>query len=137
MGGLILAAGTGLLSLRLPPPPPLSSRCPCLVSGGGGGGTITFHFPNFLRRLEFEVLLCVCWLDEVLLLPPAQPAAKRAPKAAKSHAKPSKRAAKPAAQVAAKPAAAEPISVAPVEHVQLFKVKYLRQTKWHTKPVTQ
>ena len=35
------------------------------------------------------------------------------------------------AQVAAKPAAGEPIRMAPVEHVQLFKVKYSRQKKWH------
>eukprot|EP00670_Eutreptiella_braarudii_P006644 CAMPEP_0174280360 /NCGR_PEP_ID=MMETSP0809-20121228/643_1 /TAXON_ID=73025 ORGANISM="Eutreptiella gymnastica-like, Strain CCMP1594" /NCGR_SAMPLE_ID=MMETSP0809 /ASSEMBLY_ACC=CAM_ASM_000658 /LENGTH=115 /DNA_ID=CAMNT_0015373195 /DNA_START=1242 /DNA_END=1588 /DNA_ORIENTATION=+ len=49
--------------------------------------------------------------------------------------------AKPAAQVAAKPAAqpaaGEPIPVAPAEHVQLFKVKYSRQKKWHTEPVSQ
>ena len=75
------------------------------------------------------------------LEPPAKPAAKPAPKAAKPRAKPSKRAAKPAAQVAAKPAAnpaaGEPIPVAPVEHVQLFKVKRSRQKKLHTKPVAQ
>ena len=59
-----------------------------------------------------------------LTLPPAKPA----PKAANPRAKPSTKAAKPAAQVgakpAAKPAAGEPIPVAPVEHVQLFKVSY-------------
>ena len=48
------------------PPPPLFSKRPCLVSGGGG--TVTFRFSNFLRRLDIEVLLCVCWLDKVLLL---------------------------------------------------------------------
>ena len=67
-------------------------------------------------------------------------AAQLAPKAAKPRAKPSKRAAKPASQVAAKPAAkpaaaGQPIPVAPVEHVQLFK--YSRQKKWHTEPVAQ
>jgi len=33
--------------------------------------------------------------------------------------------------------AGDPIPVAPVEHVQLFKVKYSRQKKWHTEPVAQ
>ena len=41
----------------------------------------------------------------------------------------------PAAQTAAKPAAGAPISVAPVEHVQLFRVKHFCQKKWHTEPV--
>jgi len=49
------------------PHPPLPNKRPCLVSGGGKG-TVTFHFPNFLRRLDIEGLLCVCWLDQVLLL---------------------------------------------------------------------
>ena len=40
-------------------PPPLSRKRHCLVSGGGKG-TITFRFPNFFRRLDIEVLLCVC-----------------------------------------------------------------------------
>ena len=75
------------------------------------------------------------------LEPPTKPAAKPAPKAAKPRTKPSKRAAKPAAHLAAKPAAKpaarEPIPVARVEHVQLFKVKYSRQKKWHTEPVAQ
>ena len=31
----------------------------------------------------------------------------------------------------------EPIPVAPVEHVQLLKVKYLCHKKWHTEPVAQ
>ena len=35
---------------------------------------------------------------------------------------------------ATKPAAGEPIPVAPVEHVQLFKVRYSRQKKWRTEP---
>ena len=74
--------------------------------------------------------------------PPVKPHAKPAPKAAKPGAKPSaKSAAKPATKVAAKPAtqhaAGEPIPVALVEHVQLFKVKYSRQKKWHTEPVSQ
>ena len=43
----------------------------------------------------------------------------------------------PAVKVAAKPAAGEPIPVACVEHVQLAKVKYVRQQKWHTVPVSQ
>ena len=55
-----------------------------------------------------------------------EPAAKPAPKATKPSAKP-----------AAKPAAGEPISVALVEHVQLFKVKYSCQKKWCTVPVSQ
>ena len=46
-------------------------------------------------------------------------------------------AAKPAAKVAAKPAAGEPILVTPVEHVQLFKVEYSHQKKWHTEHVSQ
>ena len=50
--------------------PFMASKRPCLVSGGGGGGKgmVAFHFPNFLGRLDIEVLLCVCWLDEVLSL---------------------------------------------------------------------
>ena len=31
-------------------------------------GTVTFHFPSFRRRLDIEVLLCVCRLDKVLFL---------------------------------------------------------------------
>ena len=31
----------------------------------------------------------------------------------------------------------EPIPVAPVEHVQLFKVKCLRHKEWHTEPAAQ
>ena len=38
--------------------------------------------------------------------------------------------AKPSGKTAAKPAASEPIPVAPVEHVQFFKVIYSRQKKW-------
>ena len=41
-----------------------------------------------------------------------------------------------AAKPAAQPAAGEPIPVAPVEHV-LFRVKYSRQKKWHTEPVSE
>ena len=68
------------------------------------------------------------------LEPPVKPPAKPAPKAAKPRAKHSaKSSAKPAAQVAAKPAdqhaAGEPIPVAPVEHVQLFRVKYSCQKR--------
>ena len=29
------------------------------------------------------------------------------------------------------------ILMAPVEHVQLFKVRYFRQKKWYTEPVSQ
>mmetsp|Transcript_60858 Transcript_60858/g.100697 ORF Transcript_60858/g.100697 Transcript_60858/m.100697 type:complete len:149 (+) Transcript_60858:126-572(+) len=60
------------------------------------------------------------------------------PKAAKPRARPSPTsAAKPALQVAAQPAAGEPIPVAlcVAEHVQLFRVKYLRQKKWHMEPI--
>ena len=72
------------------------------------------------------------------LEPTAKPPAQPAPKAAKPRAKPStKSAAKPAAQVAVKSAPGEPIPVAPVEHVQLFRVKYSRQKKWHTQPVSE
>ena len=68
--GLVWAGGPALSqSGLLYPPPPLSCKCPCLVSAGGGGeGTVTFPFPNFHRGLDIEVLLCVCWLDKVLLL---------------------------------------------------------------------
>ena len=52
---------------------------------------------------------------------------------AKPHAKPStKSASKRAAQVVAKPAVGKPIPAALVEHVQLFRVTYSRQRKWHT-----
>ena len=72
------------------------------------------------------------------LEPTAKPPAKPAPKAAKPLAKPStKSAAKPAAQVAAKPAAGESSPVAPVEHLQLFRVKYSCQKKWQTERVSQ
>ena len=69
------------------------------------------------------------------LEPPAKPPAKPALKAAKPPAQPStKTEAKSAAQVAAKPAAqpaaVQPIPVTPVEHVQLFRGKSSRQTKW-------
>ena len=66
---------------------------------------------------------------------PAKPAAKPAPKAAKPG--PKRSAAKAAAKPAAKPAAGELIPVAPVEHVQLFKVKYSHQRKWYTEPVAE
>ena len=46
-------------------------------------------------------------------------------------------AAKPAAKVAAKPAAGDPIPVTPVEHVQVFKVEYSCQKKWHAEHVSQ
>ena len=90
-----------------------------------------------------EQLYFMCDVPEANCLPqglepPAKPPAKRAPKAAKTRAKPStKSAAKPAAQVAAKPAAGEPIPEAPVEHVQLFRVKYSHQKKWHAEPVSE
>ena len=48
------------------PPPFLYSNRPCIVTGGGG--TVTFRFANLLRRLDVELLLCVCWLDQVVLL---------------------------------------------------------------------
>ena len=46
---------------------------PCIVSArackrGGSEGTVTFHFANLLRRSDIELLLCVCWLDKVVLL---------------------------------------------------------------------
>ena len=52
------------------PPPLLHSNHPCIVSGGGGGGdgTVTFRFANLLRRSDTELLLCICWLDKVVLL---------------------------------------------------------------------
>ena len=69
------------------------------------------------------------------LEPPAKLAANPAPKAAKPG--PKRSAAKAAAKPAAKPAAREPNPVAPVEHVQLFKVKYSHQRKWFTEPVAE
>ena len=42
-----------------------------------------------------------------------------------------------AAKVEAKPAAGELNPVAPAEHVQLFTIKYSRQKKWHTEPVSE
>ena len=72
------------------------------------------------------------------LEPTAKPPAKPAPKAAKPRDKPStKSAAKPAAQFADKSAAGEPILVAPFEHVQLLRVKYSYQKKWHAEPVSE
>ena len=35
---------------------------------GGGEGTVTFCLANLLRRSYTELLLCVCWLDKVVLL---------------------------------------------------------------------
>ena len=39
------------------------SPCPvsALSSKLGGEGTVTFHFPNFLRRLDIEVFLFLAW----------------------------------------------------------------------------
>ena len=31
-----------------------------------GEGTVTFRFANLLRRLDIELLLCVCWLRKVV-----------------------------------------------------------------------
>ena len=71
------------------------------------------------RKLYFT-----CDVPEANCLPQGlEPPAKPASKAAEPSAKPStKSAAKPVAQVASKPAAGEPIPVAPVEHVQLFRL---------------
>ena len=59
-----------------------------------------------------------------------EPPVKPAPKAAKPRAK-------PAPKSAAKPAAGEPIPVAPVERVQLFRVKCSRHKRWHPESVSQ
>ena len=65
----------------------------------------------------------------------ATPVAKTPAKgAAKPHAKPS---GKVAAKSAAKPGASEPILIAPIEDVQLFKVKCDRQKNWHMEPIPQ
>ena len=95
-----------------------------------------------IDRTQFVLLSISNLLGAVLCLPrlclpqglepPARPPAKPDPKAANPRAKPStKSAAKPAARVAAKSAAREPIPVAPVEHLQLFRVEYSRQKMWH------
>ena len=49
------------------PPPPLHCNCACIVSRGGGQGTVTLRFANLLRRSDIELLLCVCWLEKVVL----------------------------------------------------------------------
>ena len=60
----LLHTGSGLSLVRgLPyPPSPLNGN---LRRGGGGEGSVTFRFANLLRGLE--LLLCVCWLDKVVL----------------------------------------------------------------------
>jgi hypothetical protein len=92
-----------------------------------------------LTRTQLVLFSAVLCLPRLCLPQGLEPTAKPpAPKAAKPGAKPStKSAAKPAAQVAAKSAAGEPIPVGPVEHVQLFRVKYSRQKKRHTEPVSE
>ena len=61
--------GTQPVLGRITPPPPLHSNRPCIVSGEGGDeGTVTFRLANLLRRSDIELLLCVCWLDKVVLL---------------------------------------------------------------------
>ena len=49
----------------LTPPSPWHSDRPCIGSGGGGG--VTFFLANLLRRPDIELLLCVCWLDTLVL----------------------------------------------------------------------
>ena len=61
------------------------------------------------------------------LEPPAKPPAKPAPNAANPRVKCSQTFCP----------GGEPIPVAPVEYVYLFKVKYSRQKKWHTEPVSE
>jgi hypothetical protein len=112
----------GLMSVSLPS---VKSLPPCTVSWGWkkkiplvhmsrGQSEISIHV-SFLR----QTACCSGWCPLPNLLP-------------KLHLVPNPQ---PAAQVAAKPAAEEPIPVTPVEQVQLFKVKYSRQKKWHTEPV--
>ena len=50
------------------PPLPLHSNRSCIASGGGGKGTVAFGCANLLRVLDIVLLLCVCWLDKVVLL---------------------------------------------------------------------
>ena len=47
-------------------PPPLHSNFPCIVIGGGGSPLSVFA--NLRRRLDIELLRCVCWLAKVVLL---------------------------------------------------------------------
>ena len=61
VAALCLAVRNGEQEIGQPPPPPLNSN-------RGGVGTFTFRFSNSLRRLDVELLLCVCWLDKVVLL---------------------------------------------------------------------
>ena len=65
------------------------------------------------------------------LHPPAKPVAKPPPTDAATPR------AKPSGMVAAKPAASEPIPLAPVNQIQLSKVKDSHQRKWHTEPIPQ
>ena len=50
-----------LLSNLCTPPTPLHSI-------RGDEGTVTFPFSNLCRRLDIELLRCVCWLAKVVLL---------------------------------------------------------------------
>ena len=135
------------------PPSPLSSTRPCVVSGGAGGeGTVTFPFPNFLGRLDIEVLLCVCCLDEVLLLVhccvlqiSCMEGTALSPVSCRtlsfSQFQPRMSTILMCGLLVllsiCNVQTGEPIPVARVEHVQLFKVKRLRQDMWHTEAVSQ
>ena len=99
-----------------------------------------------------EVLLCVCWLDEVLLLvhccvrriscvegTALYPVSCRT----LSYSRFQPRMSMILARIflvllsISNVQTRELIPVASVKHVQLFKVKYSRQKKWHTEPVAQ
>ena len=48
------------INMHMYPPPFLHSNRPCIVS-------ITFSFANLLGRPDIELVLCVCWLDKVVV----------------------------------------------------------------------
>ena len=96
----------------------------------GGEGTVIFSFPNLLRRFDIELLLRVCWLDKVVLLVHCCVLPISCIQGTTLY-----------------PASCRMLSfsqfppwmsilVAPVEHVELFNVKYSKN-KWHTEPFSQ
>ena len=99
-----------------------------------------------------EVLLCVCWLDEELLLVHCcvlqiscmegtvlYPVSCRTLTCLQFQPRMSMLLTRSHLVLLSisKVQTGKPIPLAPVEHVQLYKVKYSCQKRWHTEPVAQ